>query len=111
MRPIKFRGETFSGELVYGDLLQHENKTAICTSAYALVFYAATKKGVQCVVNVKPESVAQFVGYDVEGQEVYEGDELKAGRYGEDGRAKIFCSIDAYDFRFGARFDNYKLKK
>lgn len=76
MRPIKFRGETFDGKVVYGDLLQFEGKTAICTSVYTLVFYAATKKGLQGVVNVKPESVVQLVGYDADGNEIYEGDNV-----------------------------------
>lgn len=98
MRPIKFRGETFCGEFIFGDVVHYDDGEVAITNGFENRF-------------VKPTSVAQFVGYDVDGQEVYEGDELKAGRYGEDGRAEIFCSIDAYDFRFGARFDNYKLKK
>lgn len=90
MREIKFRGETYLGKTVYGDLTHNT--------------YIGEEP-------VKPESVKQLVGYDEDGREVYEGDELEAGRYGDDGRAEMRCSIDAYDYRLGIRFENYKLKK
>lgn len=59
MRTIKFRGRCIgSGTLVYGDLKHYFDDVFV--------------NGWQ----VKPESVAQLVGYDCDGKEVYEGDVL-----------------------------------
>lgn len=55
-RPIKFRGRTCGNVMVYGDL-RHVGTTAVIddTAVYA-------------------DSIAQLVGYDANGREVYEGD-------------------------------------
>ena len=64
---IKFRGVTTDGTTVYGDLIRKKGLRAkeiwqiVSNSAY---FY------------VKPESVAQLVGYDSKGKEIYTGDTL-----------------------------------
>lgn len=59
MRPIKFRGKRVNnGEFIYGQLTHVHPK-----------FYVGGRE-------VKPESVAQLVGYDCDGREVYEGDIL-----------------------------------
>ena len=74
--PIKFRGrDENTGEFVYGDLCQTLSTPSIvnCEGRFF----------------VKPDSVAQLVGYGKDGREVYEGDimvdergtEWKAGRY------------------------------
>ena len=74
MKPIKFRGRvrdinkarSDQGKIVYGNCLhQYPNgKVALShTINLALTF-------------VEPESVAQLVGYDKDGNEVYEGDKL-----------------------------------
>lgn len=71
-RPIKFRGrvcdenkaQSDQGKTVYGNcLFQYPNGTVALshTIKLALTF-------------VDPESVAQLVGYDKDGREVYEGD-------------------------------------
>ena len=74
MRPIKFRGRSYNGEFYYGELQWidneryrklHERKEQIIT-IYNGDFH----------VDVDPESVAQLVGYDSDGREVYEGDVL-----------------------------------
>ena len=73
-RPIKFRGrvcdenkaQSDQGKTVYGNcLFQYPNGTVALshTIKLALTF-------------VEPESVAQLVGYDCDGREVYEGDVL-----------------------------------
>ena len=63
MREIKFRGKRIdNGELIYGDLLTGGNEFAIINDTWRAV--------------VVPESVAQLVGYDKNGAEVYEGDTL-----------------------------------
>ena len=56
MRPIKFRGRNDSGKFVYGDLTHVANMVSIGGW------------------HVDPDSIAQLVGYDKDGNEVYEGD-------------------------------------
>ena len=64
MRPIKFRGRSMlDGEWLYGDLIH----------GYANSLAIIGKTETHCVV---PETVAQLVGYDKHGNEVYEDDEL-----------------------------------
>ena len=59
MRTIKFRGVKVSdGEYVYGDLSHDRGHIFINDK------------------RVKPESVAQLIGYDSNDEEVYEGDTL-----------------------------------
>lgn len=66
MRQIKFRGLTLEGKFIYGDYR--------CIGIHPHIY----KRG-QCyyeerAVEVKPESVAQLIGIDANGREVYEGD-------------------------------------
>lgn len=81
-RTIKFRGrvcdenkaQSDQGKTVYGNcLFQYPNGTVALshTIKLALTF-------------VDPESVAQFVGYDKDGNEVYEGDKILIDDAGED---------------------------
>lgn len=64
MRQIKFRGRrSTGGQMIFGDLLHKRSATLIAVT-HALKFL------------VDPESVAQLVGYDSDGAEVYEGDIL-----------------------------------
>ena len=62
MRQIKFRGETFGGKSIYGDL-GHHGRDLVITNSRSTCY-------------VKPESVAQLVGWDGHGEEIYEGDVL-----------------------------------
>jgi len=91
--PIKFRGVSLdTGEFIYGDLRiigirPHIFKEAQC-------YYDEE------LIEVEPDSVAQLVGFDADGREVYEGDEL----------------VGANGFEFKARFvgnltDGDKLKE
>lgn len=66
MRQIKFRGLTLEGKFIYGDY----RRIGVRPHIY--------KRG-QCyyeerAVEVTPESVAQLIGIDAHGREVYEGD-------------------------------------
>ena len=110
MTKIKFRAKDLkTGEYHYGDLLQHENQTAICTSAYAFVYCAVKKKSVQGVFNVDPETVAQFVGYDKDGNELYEGDPVR-DENGE-GWVSLLGRASLQFKEIGATFDSQTLVK
>jgi len=66
--PIKFRGKnSFNGKLVYGDCVHQGEFVFIRYRADNNIYYAD---------KVAPDSVAQLVGYDMDGEEVYEGDAL-----------------------------------
>ena len=61
MRPIKFRGRTQNGNLIYGDLIHFRG-------------YISIHENGSGIYHIAPDSVAQLVGYDANGKEVYEGD-------------------------------------
>lgn len=65
MRQIKFRGRTFNGKFVFGDLIH------MTGGRIGIIFDKRV-----AAVEVVPDSVAQLVGHDVNGNEVYEGDVL-----------------------------------
>ncbi len=70
MRKIKFRGKGKDGKYYYGDLIHYKNgRVEIYTEIDAQV--------------VEPESVEQFVGYDADGNEIYEGDICRCEELGE----------------------------
>lgn len=71
MRPIKFRGRTKRGKLVHGDL-RHMVETEGIGCLVASTRHYVTVGDIEVI----PESVAQLVGVDSAGNEVYEGDIL-----------------------------------
>ena len=72
--PIKFRGTTIKyKEVVYGDLFHCDGKTFIMTLAIHNIAGAFETQSDE----VAPDSVAQLVGYDANGEEIYEGDEIQ----------------------------------
>ena len=78
MRPIKFRGKAIWGdEFLYGDL------THFAGNHVAIFGYRQGEVGHW---EIEPDTAAQLVGYDKNGKEVYEGDELtdnRASLYGD----------------------------
>ena len=74
--PIKFRADSVIGE-IFGWYVERENKPYILTSGGAYV-------------SVDKDSVTQLVGYDAEGNEVYENDVLQSKLYIEDEGGKCF---------------------
>ena len=67
--PIKFRGVSIKdGRTVYGDLIQSEYRGAVICE-----IRAQDKHGYPRYETVR-DSIAQLVGYDDNGNEVYEGD-------------------------------------
>lgn len=79
MRPIKFRGKSFkTGKLVYGDLIQSKGATGIIATDINDVIQDAKRHNIpKGLIGVEPETVAQLVGYDCDGNEVYEGDVIQ----------------------------------
>lgn len=73
--PIKFRGRLPGGKYVYGDLVQWGGfeDPRICSWDNGVIY------------DIDVESVAQLVGYDSKGKEVYEGDVMTT----EDGKPFI----------------------
>ena len=75
MRPIKFRGcvpdsdKIDGGRIVYGSLVDHGE------SKYSYRYWIYPLEG-ERNYPVEPDSIAQLVGYDKNGNEVYEGDTL-----------------------------------
>ncbi len=68
-RIIKFRGRNIdTGEFVFGDLR--------IIGIHAHIFKEADCYYEEELIEVEPDSVAQLVGYDANGREVYEGDTL-----------------------------------
>ncbi len=67
-RPIKFRGRDAYGKLHYGDLWQRTD---------GMIIYDHDEHLWQ---RVHPDSVAQLVGYDCDGKEVYEDDTVTITR-------------------------------
>ena len=63
-RPIKFRGRTPEGQTVYGDFVHYVPMSSFPGIIDDEDFYH----------EVDPDSVAQLVGFDKHGCEVYEGD-------------------------------------
>lgn len=75
MRPIKFRGRVpddqgiDASRIVYGSLVDHGE------SKYGYRYWIYPLEGDRNYP-VAPDTVAQLVGYDANGKEVYEGDTL-----------------------------------
>ena len=74
--PIKFRGCDFSGHTVCGDLVHGRTmgQTYIQILEHADLFDEGNARAV--CIKVVPESVRQLIGFDCNGDEVYEGDEI-----------------------------------
>ena len=72
---IKFRGvQVDNGEFVFGDLLQQPTCRIVNADGE---------------FEIKPESVAQFIGYDADGHELYTGDRVTCITYIRNGTSCI----------------------
>ena len=83
MRPIKFRGRDLAGKMRFGHY-------AITSGRPYII-----EEHVWC--EVYPESVAQLVGYDADGREVYEGDELISVDGNYEDTAKLISNVCSDD--------------
>lgn len=75
-RPIKFRGRDIDGKFHYGDLIHLKGKLVIFNDKES----------------VTVDSIAQLVGYDKDGREVYEGD-IVTGEYGDEVVARLMNNL------------------
>ena len=104
MRQIKFRGKTvYDDTLIYGDYHQYSRSECAIGDGKHLAF-------------VKPESVAQLVGVDKDGKEVYEGDilvrEFDGKRYEYKAHLSSFATSDDGGLYIGEKqFATSKLKE
>ena len=93
-KEIKFRGRSIhSGELVYGDLV-HTDTGAVNIRYIEKNFGGVAGRIAIFVKEVEPYSVAQLIGYDADGNEVYEGDTL-FDNYGESQVADLSVGLIA----------------
>ena len=91
MEKVKFRGKCLdNGKLVYGHFWHSES-------------FGTTVNGVV----VDPDSVAQLVGYDEQGREVYEGDEVADPFNGETGTVQLQVQISGENLSAQNFFDNF----
>ena len=118
MRQIKFRGVCFkTGKMVYGNYIGVPNSALIIVPATFSEYEHHTAKLMEytdgnttyhyyCkVYSVKPDSVAQLIGYDQDGNEVYEDDKL----VDVDGLA-VDADVALQMWELGDKFGNYKLR-
>lgn len=103
--PIKFRGKDMNGQYVYGlltkKLVRHSG-----VLSYAIVNGSFKSSE---TIPVSEDSIAQLVGYDAEGNEVYENDVLQSKLYIEDEGKKSFLMMRVYFNRMVKNFmDGYE---
>lgn len=86
MKKIKFRGKDIqTGKFIYGDLIHsHSEKGGVLISEERPISTPARW--------VAPDSVAQFVGYDADGKEIYEGD-VCVSKYVIEEKAKLISAF------------------
>lgn len=92
MRTIKFRGiAKFRGRAIFGDLTQDKRNVYVNDEA------------------VYPDSVKQLIGYDMNGDEIYEGDPLISKIGTAEAFSRVYCGNDGGNF--GDTFDNWRLHR
>ena len=78
-RPIKFRARGIDGETYFGDVYHFKKVVGIHVCGDG-------------TFEVIPESIAQLVGYDKDGNEVYEGDTV-VSEYGDEIVARLMDNL------------------
>lgn len=105
--PIKFRGRCVdNGEYIYG----------VYVKSVPMSSFPGIVDDDDYIHDVDPDSVAQLVGYDVDGKEVYEGDTLTdilGNEYTARIRIELICEDRRSTLRgkvYTGTVDNLKLK-
>ncbi|MBR3747245.1 MAG: hypothetical protein IKN27_09845 [Selenomonadaceae bacterium] len=84
-RPIKFRGrDKETGKIVFGSFVDYGEH---CNSRYWI-----NPPTNEANHPVDPDSVAQLVGYDANGKEIYEGDKV-VSEYGDEIVARLMDNL------------------
>lgn len=112
MKTIKFRGrDVDNGEYVYGEFGQG------ATSGEPMIYFYDEDAQQWVGAEIYSDSVAQLVGYDVDGKEVYEGDTL-TDILGNEYTARIRIELTCDDAQsatgkayYAGTVDNLKLKE
>ena len=89
-RPVKFRGKTCYGTSYYGGFFQNELGHCYIITDENLYYGSLNYH------KVEPDSVAQLVGYDANGDEVYEGDVL-INCFHDEGKARLTGEVEYLD--------------
>lgn len=89
-RPIKFRGRDMTGHFVFGLL----TKKRIRSSGEVVFAIATGNCSLAETIPVNENSIAQLVGCDADGREVYEGDTLVLPN-GTEYTARLFGNLTA----------------
>ena len=87
-RPIKFRGRDINGNFVYG----LPTKKKIRSNGEIRWAIATGNCSAAETIPVNENSIAQLVGYDVDGEEIYEGSEV-IGEYGDEVVARLIDNL------------------
>lgn len=90
--PIKFRGADIGGHYVYGLLTMKKIRNSGKLS-YAIANGNFTQGE---TIPVSEDSIAQLVGFDADGNEVYEGDKIQDLATGDFITAKL-CPCNSYE--------------
>ena len=99
MREIKFRGKAQDGKYYCGDLIHRDNVLNIRMCEGSNTYY----------IDVYPETVTQFVGYDKDGYEVYEGDKLVDLEEGYEHLVDLKVVFNCEEYEVGEKFYGYVL--
>ena len=93
MKEIKFRGKTRDGRIVFGDFIRLGEEVCI--------------GNIFCNDKVLPGSVAQLIGYDKDGNEIYSDDKV----INVHGAVIPFSAVMISFSELGGSFKNLKLKR
>ena len=99
---IKFRGKNIHGDYIYSNSIDVEESGG--RKNYRL------KNEVGVFVYVEAESVEQFVGYDMDGAEIYVGDKLTDSRIEREFEVRVCGGIVVKTWEIGDKLYYYKLK-
>lgn len=124
MKTIKFRGKSkYSGKFVYGGLYDGGNQYYIVNVYYEGKASSNFEEMFTELEPIYPETIAQLVGYDANGNEVYEGDKftdkightftarLQPQGFCEDGHICFDWMPDRYDFQVFTFPDDFDVEE